>query len=153
MGSSTPPIASKIWECGDANALPGTDVDILKEHKQDFSGLSLEDFIIPSVKGWKDHGENNNYIAAMEDGKLVNGPLGSGAVNIPVCYYLGNKVYPGTKCPKLEQTFRYPQHEGYESYDAGELKNSYRPNAKAVAKAVRKEVGQDLDQVEGRERE
>lgn len=101
--------------CG-AKALPGGTNQELKENQGKFAELSLKDFIVPSVKGWKANGKKNGYPAASEDGKLVNSPLAAGALNIPVCDYLGNKKAPGSLCPKLGAYLGPREPEGCEKH-------------------------------------
>ena len=113
-GSSSQSIP--FYECHGNHALPGAKFQTLEDHKEEWSGLSLGDFIIPSVEGWKAHKKRNDYPLPLEDGQLINDPRSAGAVNIPVCDYLGNKKAPGARCPKLGAKLGVKKPETCEVY-------------------------------------
>ena len=89
------------FKCGGSHALPGGRAKDLRDNEGNFGGLSLEDFIEPSVNDWKGNGNKNGYPLASQNGTPVKSPTDAGAINIPVCDFLGNKDAPGVKCPKL----------------------------------------------------
>lgn len=92
---------SGVYHCG-VDHLPGGTHKDLEDHSSIFSGLSLEHFIIPSVKGWQDNHNQNDYPLASDDAKLVSDPRDAAAINIPVCDYLTDPKKPGTKCPDYQ---------------------------------------------------
>lgn len=87
-----------------ADKLPGATNKDMSTNSDDFKGLSLGDFIIPSVLGWQNHSNQNGYESAAANGNLIKDPQGAGVVNIPVCDYEGNYEHPGIGCPKLGST-------------------------------------------------
>ena len=93
-----PPI---LPHCRGTDALPGGTNKAMTENSEAFGGLSLADFIIPSVKGWRQNKKQNDYARASDNGKLVSDPQDAAAVNIPVCDYVGNPKNAGVECPKL----------------------------------------------------
>ncbi|MGI4812135.1 MAG: hypothetical protein ACRYGG_02150 [Janthinobacterium lividum] len=90
--------------CDGANALPGGTNGDMNANSQVFAQLSLSDFIVPSVKGWAGNHNQNGYPAAGSNGQLVSDPQDAGAVNIPVCDYIGNPNAPGVGCPRLDNS-------------------------------------------------
>ena len=80
----------------------GTHKD-LDDYRTEFADLSLEDFIIPSVRGWQEHGKKNGYPTVSADGKLVNEPQAAGAVNLPVYHCLADVKNPGRGCPNISE--------------------------------------------------
>ena len=88
-------------DCNGAHALPGGTNKDLKDAAAIFAELSLADFIIPSVGGWKANYEQNGYPMASSDGQLVDDPRAPGTVNIPVCDYMKHADNPGVGCPIL----------------------------------------------------
>ncbi|KAL8676547.1 MAG: hypothetical protein Q9186_006942 [Xanthomendoza sp. 1 TL-2023] len=83
----------------DGAALPGGTKKELEENSQFFEDLALEDFIIPSVRGWQEHSKQNGYASASANGNLVKDARDPGVVNIPVCDYLTDYKHPGVGCP------------------------------------------------------
>ncbi|KAL9008526.1 MAG: hypothetical protein Q9173_006359 [Seirophora scorigena] len=81
--------------CNGARHLPGGTHKTMKENFEEFSKLSLEDFVIPS------HSKINGYASAGSNGNLIKDPQQAGAVNIPICDYVANPKSPGVGCPQL----------------------------------------------------
>ncbi|KAL8779068.1 MAG: hypothetical protein Q9203_003054 [Teloschistes exilis] len=87
-----------------ADKLPGATNKDMSDNSDDFKGLTLGDFIIPSVLGWQNHSNQNGYESSAANGNLIKDPQAAGVVNIPVCDYEGNYEHPGIGCPKLGST-------------------------------------------------
>ena len=81
----------------------GTNKD-LTEYSEEFRDFSLADFIIPSVKGWQAHDQQNDSQNATEKGAMFTDPQDSGAVSLPICDYLGKPDSPGVNCPRFGKT-------------------------------------------------
>lgn len=81
-------------------ALPGGTNKELTGNHEEFKNLSLADFIIPSVKGWQAHAQQNGYSDVTNTGQVFTDPQAAGVVNFPICDYLGNPSSPGMYCPK-----------------------------------------------------
>ncbi|KAI4121696.1 MAG: hypothetical protein LQ338_006227 [Usnochroma carphineum] len=116
------------WNCG-VDPLPGGTRKNLEDQSSIFSGLSLEDFIIPSVRGWQDNSNQNDYPLASHNAQLVADPRDAAAINIPVCDYLGNPDKPGTKCPNFEVSLG-PGRDRCQSFDVSTGANQpgrYKP--------------------------
>ena len=82
-------------------ALPGGTHTDLSGNAQDFADLSLGDFIIPSVKGWLAHNQQNGYQNATDTDQIYTDPQDAGVVSLPVCDYLNKPDSPGVYCPKF----------------------------------------------------
>ena len=94
----------RSYKCDGAHALPGGTAESLGGHGDDFGGLSLKDFIEPSVKGWKKNGNKNNYQMASDKGSPVDSTTDAATINIPVCDYLADQDNPGERCPALGES-------------------------------------------------
>ncbi|KAL9589540.1 MAG: hypothetical protein Q9203_001676 [Teloschistes exilis] len=95
------------WNCVIQHPPGGTHKD-LHDQSTIFSGLALEDFVFPSVKGWLDNHNQNDYPLASDNAQLVSDPRDAAAISIPVCDYLTDPKKPGIKCPnfQIEATFQ-----------------------------------------------
>lgn len=89
------------WYCS-ASHPPGGTHKALQDQSSVFEELSLKDFIIPSVRGWQNYHNQNDYPLASDNAHLVSDPRDAAAINIPVCDYLTNPKKPGTKCPNFD---------------------------------------------------
>ncbi|KAL8689996.1 MAG: hypothetical protein Q9218_004459 [Villophora microphyllina] len=87
-----------------ADKLPGATNEIMSKNSDDFAQLTLGDWIIPSVLGWRNHSNQNGYQSTAANGDLITDPQAPGVVNLPVCDYEGNFDHPGIGCPKLGTT-------------------------------------------------
>lgn len=87
--------------CTGGSALPGGTNKELTQNGDNFAQLSLADFIVPSVEGWIQNHNQNGYDKASAGGQLVQSTQTAGAVNIPICDYIGNPSNPGVGCPIL----------------------------------------------------
>ncbi|KAL8646809.1 MAG: hypothetical protein Q9210_005916 [Variospora velana] len=90
-------------DCKQAHNLPGGTRNDMTEHSAAFAGLSIEDFVIPSVLAWQQHSMTNGYASAGSNGHLVTDTQEAGVVNIPVCDHVGNPENPGVGCPRLRE--------------------------------------------------
>lgn len=82
-------------------ALPGGTNKDLEDYQEEFRDLSVSDFIIPSIKGWQTHNQQNGYKDPTATGQIYTDPQDAGAVSFPVCDYLGKPDAPGVGCPKF----------------------------------------------------
>ncbi|KAL8871537.1 MAG: hypothetical protein Q9174_002650 [Haloplaca sp. 1 TL-2023] len=83
----------------DHQVLPGGTNEDMVENQRQFAGLSLADFIIPSVLGWEANLHTNGYEDAVTSGNIFTNPRDPGVVNIPVCDYVTDEEHPGVDCP------------------------------------------------------
>ena len=117
---------SVITVCNGGNALPGATNKDMTDNKNIFANLSISDFVIPSVLGWQQNNNQNGYPAASSNGQLVDNPQAAGAVNIPVCDYMGSFDKPGVACPKLGG-MESKQCEVYPASDGTNQPGDYQP--------------------------
>ena len=82
-------------------ALPGGTNKDLDGNWQEFRSLSLSDFIVPSIKGWQNHEQQNDYQNASALGSIYTDPQDAGVVSLPICDYLGKPGSPGVGCPRF----------------------------------------------------
>lgn len=82
-------------------ALPGGTNKDMSSNSEEFRELSISDFIIPSVKGWQAHAQQNDYQNATTTGQMYTDPQDAGAVSLPICDYLGKPDSPGVNCPRI----------------------------------------------------
>lgn len=80
-------------------ALPGGTNKEMTGNADEFQQLSLADFIIPSVKGWQAHDQQNGYQSAAASNQIYTSTQAAGAVSLPLCDYVGKPDSPGVGCP------------------------------------------------------
>ncbi|KAI4093038.1 MAG: hypothetical protein L6R37_007467 [Teloschistes peruensis] len=89
------------WNCVIQHPPGGTHME-LHDQSTIFSGFALEDFVLPSVKGWLNNHNQNDYPLASDSAQLVSDPRDAAAISIPVCDYLADPKKPGIKCPNFD---------------------------------------------------
>ena len=82
-------------------ALPGGTNKDLDGNWEEFRSLSLSDFIVPSIKGWQNHEQQNDYQNDSALGSIYTDPQDAGVVSLPICDYLGKPDSPGIGCPRF----------------------------------------------------
>ena len=93
-------ISDAATKCNGAHALPGGTHTEMRANN--FSGLCVEDFVIPSVLGWLNNSKVNGYKNAFAENELIQDPQAQGVVNFPVCDLLAPTLGGiGVGCPLL----------------------------------------------------
>jgi hypothetical protein len=89
------------YSCDGSGALPGGKHSVLTGNADQYAGLKIDDFVIPSVKSWQNAGKSNSYPPAGQNGNLIKDIQDPGVVTLPVCDFVNNADNPGDGCPKL----------------------------------------------------
>lgn len=90
-----------MQQCVSRN-LPGGNSRELREKQKAFAGLTLSDIIIPAVKGWKAHNQQNGWKNSLNvNTTIFTNPREAGTVQLPICDYFSHPEMPGIHCPRL----------------------------------------------------
>ena len=111
--------------CEGAHHLPGGQKKTFDDNSAQFAGLSLEDFILPSIRGWQRNQNQNGYPLASDNGELVSDPQAAAALNIPVCDYLAQEDRPGVSCPILTKDIIMWDCPVYDASTGSNINGSY----------------------------